>query len=463
MSMRSVMKPGNIPDRPAESKRRASPPCRAARAASKVRSVVRQGSKLIRAAALAAWLSAPSIAGEAPKPGETIGPAEVDRVKDLVSPGVAWLLRRGMSMKIVAHEKTDDPPAFRAATEKYAAQVKLRPDGWIDESTYVAGRPFPKIDPNDPHAAVKVMYDFERSRYATDDLTAKMMDAETGAIVDQGSRHQFSVERHFVIDALRMLKYVGRTEHAPIPALPNPDGFLIKAGQYPIVEPFDLKGVGGIVYRYLDPARNEETWMYMPSLRRVKRISTSQRSQALYGQDVDVDSYGGFAGQIPQFEWKLLGVRPMLAPGHGEELPPKPCTADGGLTFCDHWELLPEVWVVEAIPKVAGYAYGKRVVYVDGETSYIAYTDLYDRAGELWKTGVNYGRYAKKPNPRAALEYPFPRGYNHAFVMADVQLAHGTRAALPGMGFPDEAGWYINIGDVDEHWFTIAALIAAGR
>jgi Protein of unknown function (DUF1329) len=398
-----------------------------------------------------------------PKPGETITGADADRVKDFVSPGVEWLVRRGMTMKIVAYQKTDDPPAFKAATEKYAGQTKLRADGLIDESTYVAGRPFPTIDANDPQAAIKIMYNYERSRYATDDLTTKFLDAETGVIDAKGAKQRFAIERHFVVGALRLLKYIGRTENPPIPALPNPSGFLIKAGQYPILEPFDLKGVGGLVYRYLDPTKLEETWMYMPSLRRVKRISTAQRSTALYGQDVDVDSYGGFAGQIPSFEWKLLGEKRMFAAGHCANLPPEPCKDDGGVSFCDNWELVPRVYVVEGRSRAAGYAYSKRVIFVDAETSYIPYTDLYDAAGQLWRVAVNYGRYSTKPNPRASLSYPFPRGYLPGFVMADIQLSHATRAALPGIGFPDEAGWYVNEGDTDDAWFSIGALIAAGR
>ncbi len=401
------------------------------------------------------------------KPGEVIGKNDADRVKELISPGLDWLLRRGMDMKIIAHEKTEDPPAYRAATEKYSAQVKLRPDGSLDESTYVAGRPFPIIDPNDPQAATKIMYNFERTRYFTDDLTARLFDAETGAIVKQADGSQkYEIERHFVLDGLRILKYVGRTEAAPIPSLPNPGGVFAKAGQYPVIEPFDLKGVGGVGYRYLDATKQDDTWIYLPSLRRVRRLSSAQRSDALFGQDVDVDSYGGYAGQIPWFNWKVLGAKPMLASGHADHLPPEPCKGDGGVTFCENWEELPKVWIVEGIPKFAGYAYSKRVIFVDNETFFITYTDVYDQGGQLWKVAINHGRHATKPNPRAGLTYPFPRDFLMGFVMVDTQLEHGTRAALPGMGFRDEPGWYINQGDkmgVGEDWFTIASLIAAGK
>jgi hypothetical protein len=248
--------------------------------------------------------------------------------------------------------------------------------------------------------------------------------------------------------------------------MPNPLGVLQKAGQYPVLEPYDLRGVGGLWYRYLDPNRQDDTWIYLPSLRRVRRLSSSQRSDALFGQDVDVDSYGGYTGQIPWFEWKLLGQKPMLGSLHGEDFPPKPCKGDGGATFCERWEMRPRVYVIEGKPRLDSYAYSKRLIFVDAENFFILYTDLYDKAGELWKVAVNYVRHDTKPNPNAAVEYPFARDFLYGFVMVDTQLQHGTRAALPGLGFPKEAGWYVNYGDkmgVGEDWFTIGAMVAAGK
>jgi hypothetical protein len=406
-----------------------------------------------------------SEAGRSVEPGEVITRANAGEVRDLVLPGVLRLVEQGMEMRIVEHTPLEDPPAYRVATEKFHAQVKLTPDGVLDEATYVAGRPFPIIDPNDPKAATKIMYNFERSPYFTDDLTSKLFDAETGAVHRHGDGSQFAVERHFVFDALRALRYVGRTENEPIPAMPNPDRVLMKGGSYPILEPFDLKGVGGVTYRYLEPRKHDDTWLYLPSLRRVRRLSTAQRSDALFGQDVDLDSVGGFAGQIPWFDWKLLAVTNGLGVGHGKHLPPKPCETDGGVTFCDDWEVGPG-YVVEGTPKLSGYAYSKRILFVSAETFYIVSTDLFDHRGELWKTAINFGRFDRKPNPRADLEYPFPRTFLYGFVMVDLQLQHATRAAIPGMGFPDEPGWFVNQGSamgVGENWFTIAALIRAGR
>ena len=417
--------------------------------------------------ALAVFSLTSALAAAQVQPGETITKKDAARVKDLVSPGVLWLVERGMDLKIIAHQSTEDPPAYKAATEKYSAQVKLRPDGVLDESTYVAGRPFPLVDANDPQAATKIMYNFERTRAFTDDVTSRLFDAETGQMGrNSDGTASFHIERHFVLDSLRILKYVGRTEAAPIPAMPNPQGVFAKAGQFPVLEPFDLKGVGGLGYRYLDAAKQDDTWIYLPSLRRVRRLSSAQRSDALFGQDVDVDSYGGYAGQIPWFTWKLLGQKPMLGSGHGEHLPPVPCTEDGGATFCENWELSPKMWVIEGTPKFAGYAYSKRVIFVEGEVFYIAYTDMYDHSGQLWKVAINHGRYAKKPNPNAPLEYPFARDFLYGFVMVDTQLQHATRVGLPSNKIAGEEGWYFNLGDKagnTEDVFTISHLIESGR
>jgi hypothetical protein len=49
----------------------------------------------------------------------------------------------------------------------------------------------------------------------------------------------------------------------------------------------------------------------------VRRLSTAQRSDALFGQDTDVDSYYGYAGHIAWMEWKFLGEKEVLGAFHG--------------------------------------------------------------------------------------------------------------------------------------------------
>ncbi|MFT4569181.1 MAG: hypothetical protein ACI8TX_000417 [Hyphomicrobiaceae bacterium] len=402
-------------------------------------------------------------------PGDVITKKNADKIVGLVSPGVEWSVRNGMEMEIVPYERIPMPRDYLAATEKYATQCSIDENNALQN--WVAGRPFPIVDlANDPKGAIKIMYNFQNTHYFSDDLSLHLVDADTGSLYTdaQGNKH-YTVERHFVSDWLRVLQYTGRIQHEPIPAFEdNPDETFRKSGLYPLIEPFDLKGVGGVSYRYLDQVRQDDTWLYLPFVRRVRRMSSAQRSDALFGQDIDVDSYGGYAGQIPWFDWKLIGEKPMLASLHGVRLPPEPCIDDGGMTFCENWEKRPSVYILEGTPKVSNYAYSKRLIYMDKEAYFVIYSDLYDQGGELWKTVMQSIRTSKRPNPNVDYEYDEPRMFIYAFSVIDMQLLHGTRAAIPGIAFPEEPGWYIDIGfdekqSADEEWFTIAGLIAAGR
>src|SRR6516225_4219854 len=84
------------------------------------------------------------------KPGDLITYQNADKIRDLVSPGTLYKVNQGMSMKIVPTSRLDWPPPFKEATEKYSSQVRLS-DDHRSLVAYVAGQPFPLIDPNDPY------------------------------------------------------------------------------------------------------------------------------------------------------------------------------------------------------------------------------------------------------------------------------------------------------------------------
>jgi hypothetical protein len=402
-------------------------------------------------------LTAPAAADVVP--GDKIGPHNVDKVKDLVSPGLEWCIKRGFPITVAETKRVEWPKAYREATEKYSAQVKLSPDGLRMEN-YVAGQPFPNLDPKDPQMAIKIMWNYDYNFFVTDDVDLRNFDADTGAINANGS---MTIERHFMLDHFRRLFWNGRLYVDPKPEKPNPNGYRRQEGLYPILEPFDLKGVGAVSNRYLDPGKQDDSWLYLPSLRRVRRLSTAQRSDALFGQDTDVDSYGGYAGQIGWMSWSYLGEKEMLASGHAQHVPVKwHSTVDWA--FDDLWEKR-KMYVVEGVSKVAQYAYSKRVLFIDKEAWGIPYSDIYDRGGELWKIWINDVTSRKKITENA-IEYPDEMIFAPAIVMVDMQLEHATRASLPSPRFPGEQGWYFNQGEetgVTDDWFTVAALVAAGH
>ena len=422
----------------------------------------------LRPALAALVLLAAGTAHAEVKPGEVINKTNVEKAADVISPGVRAAVENGSELNVVPYQAVPIPRAYKEATEKYAGQATI--DDRNDLRNWVAGRPFPNIDPADPKAAVKIMWNFNRTSYFTDDFSIHLPDADTGAYFrDSEGKPTYQIERHFIVDWSRRLRFQGRLHHDPRPVIAdNPDQVFDKQGFFPLIEPFDLKGVGSVSYRYLDSSKMDDTWLYTPAIRRVRRLSSAQRSDALFGQDIDMDSFGGYAGQTPWFEWKLLGSKPMLASLHGKNLPPKVCPGDGGVTYCEDWEMRPKVWIIEGKPKVSGYAYSKRVIYVDNEAYLIPYSDLYDNNNELWKVVMLNIRTSTQPNPKVNFKYDEERMFVYGFTVLDLQLGHGTRAAIPGMAFPDEAGWYLDRGPeapeaVPASWFSIPALIAAGR
>jgi hypothetical protein len=394
------------------------------------------------------------------QPGDVITKANADKVKDLVSPGMLWCVQHGWPMKIVAAKPIPLRTAFKEATEKYSGQVKLGADG-LGLQNYVAGRPFPNIDPNDKQAAIKIMHNFSL-QVTIDDLDLRNFDADTGPISDD---RPLQVERHFLIDHFRRLSYVGRLYVDPKPEIPNNEGFQYKETLHPLIEPFDLKGVGFTYYRYLDPSKQDDSWLYLPSLRRVRRLSTAQRSDALFGQDTDQDSYGGYAGQIAWMDWKLLATKDALGAFHTSAFPVKWVEGANDWAFDGEWEQRP-MYIVEGASKLPQYAYSKRVIYVDKEQFLIPYSDMYDRGGQLWKIWVNDFSYRKEAYPGSPMKYDEETPFGPAIVMVDMQLQHATKASLPSHRFPGEPGWYWHQGAKEgttEDQFTIAELIGSGH
>src|SRR6267142_2977661 len=98
-------------------------------------------------AIMAAFINTPASAQV--RPGDFITPDNAYKVKDLVTPGQYLRVMHGMSIKVAPTERIDWPPPYKDATEKYSSQVRLTPDH-RSLVGYVAGQPFPLIDPNDP-------------------------------------------------------------------------------------------------------------------------------------------------------------------------------------------------------------------------------------------------------------------------------------------------------------------------
>ncbi|HYB97841.1 MAG TPA: DUF1329 domain-containing protein [Candidatus Limnocylindrales bacterium] len=418
------------------------------------------GPLLIASLIFAAFV-APSTEAGVPPPGTVIDAGNVKEYSDVISPSIEWIVERGAEIKVGPYKKVEMPPPFVAATEQYSAQVKISPDS-THLINHVAGLPFTTVSPEDPQAGAKHMFNFNAA-IAVDDLDLRNFDCDTGAVGKGGD--PVRVERHFLIDHIRRLYFRERVQVDPKPEMPNRDNVRYKEALYPLIEPFDLKGTGFTFNRYIDHTRQDDTWLYLPQLRRVRRLSSAQRSDALFGQDTDQDSYAGYAGNVGWFNWKYLGEKTLLGSFHAEKIPVAWQEPSGDFMHSSAWEPR-KVWVVEGKAKFPQYAYGKRVIYLDQDSYRIPFTDIYDTNNELWKVWINNFMYATHPFPGAKYGFDYEVSYNPSITMVDMQLEHATYCALPSARFPGEQGWYVNLGDKEgttESYFELSAIIAAGR
>jgi hypothetical protein len=396
------------------------------------------------------------------KPG-VITPTNAAQVKDLVSPGVYYAVTHGMRMEIIAPERVDWPPPYREATEKYAQQVRLTNDHH-SMAGYVAGQPFPLIDPNDPYVAQKIIWNNVFRPISSDDYDLRFYDCQS-EYVRPGQNQR-------MIDDIEIGHYagynlVGRTEVEPMPVDPDfkESGRLWLFALYPFLAPQEARGTGLIRYRYADPNRSDDGWNWTPGTRRVHRVNESILSSATGAQSFDPDHYSGFNPKTEQYNYKFLGDKQMLATMHAQQSPETTCPYDGGATACpEAWEPR-HIYIVEATPRRGnnGGALDKLTnIYIDSEVWFEPYIDTYDQKGHLWRTHIYWLAYRDRPVPDARVAiYPFKREFVVGAASIDTQGNFSTMCYLPGQNTPERECWYINMGAIDKSFFTVKAMVAA--
>ncbi|MGE4608502.1 MAG: DUF1329 domain-containing protein [Myxococcota bacterium] len=278
--------------------------------------------------------------------------------------------------------------AYDAATVKHKGESRIGPDNSLEG--YVTGQPFPIEDIDclgDPQAGVKIMWD-HNYRWTGAGGGAKFF----YSYWDRGEQLPLYYEG--------WAKSV-RLSHRPEAQYEASGGDVFrgekrKTASGPVVEaPFDARGIMLLTYRYKSSdkpqseAKNDDTWVYVPTLRRVRRISTAQRTDAVAGTDFTFDDLFSFSGIVPQYEWQCLGERKIVGPTNTmvKAYPYEKEHNFGpyGLSFSDdRWELRDAI-VVRMIPKNQDHPYHHKDIYLDKQTLNSLYSFAYDQKEELWK------------------------------------------------------------------------------
>jgi len=129
-------------------------------------------------------------------------------------------------------------------------------------------------------------------------------------------------------------------------------------------KPRDVKGTAFLSFSH--PQANDDQWLYLPALKRVKRISSRNKSGPFMGSEYAFEDLSSF--EIEKYTYKYLGDD----------------TLNGLATF-----------KVEQYPLDENSGYTRRIVWVDQLAHRIQKIDFYDRKNSLLKTlsYLNYQQY----------------------------------------------------------------------
>jgi hypothetical protein len=167
-------------------------------------------------------------------------------------------------------------------------------------------------------------------------------------------------------------------------------------------EPRDVKGTALLTFTHILQA--DDQWLYLPALKRVKRISSSNKSGPFMGSEF---AYEDFTSQeVKKYAYKWLRDEPC-----------------GDLTC----------FVIERYPQYENSGYTRQIVWIDQAEYRVQKVEFYDRKDELLKilTLSDYRQYLDK----------FWRA--HDLDMVNQQTGKSTRLTWSGYQFR------VGLGDGD--------------
>jgi hypothetical protein len=345
-------------------------------------SLVKKSQALIATLVLLLHLYADLSAAEVEvRPGDIIGPHNWQKVEGMVGENLLNRIKAGYTLKIKEPSSRKFPREYLLATEENSGRVTLGSDGQL--LNYVSGIPFPKITPADPHAGLKLAWNFFR-RWVGDDF-------KDGGGTATGKASSFTIERDGAerrSDVIRHeIKTRGRVTLDPRPVLPgyeHIDWMVIRADEYPR----DTAGTTTLETRYVDPSRDDDLYIYVPSIRRVRRAPPTQRCATLAPTEFNYDDINSFNGKITNFKYRMLGQKRMLGNFSQKTIPFERKSGDY-LPTKEDWEIV-DTYVLEITPKNPDYCYPKKILYIDQLTNNAIWVIVLDAEGVLWKEQFNF-------------------------------------------------------------------------
>jgi hypothetical protein len=375
-----------------------------------------------------------------------------DKIEDLVTEKLAWQIQNWeLKMELKDYEKFEFPPEMQAYTQQFKDTVKLS-DGGRKLENYQAGIPFPdELDPKDPLSAWKVIWNTMYGRHIGDCIRTPNF----AYVLVDGKR---GYERMQVGEWANYY-YKNRTKIPPVPVHETDDNYYLKNLLF-FVYPFDIRGLGVLALKY-DDERLEQSWAYLRSVRRIRRLSSAAWMDPIGGTDQLYDDQEIWNARPEWYDsFNYLGKKKMLIVRNMPYLiweEDEKSVIDQfplmDLKTAPYWQPLSlwepaQVHVLETIPP-KHHPYSKKTIYIDDEEWKPLLSEMYDRKGEFWKFFHVGG--APKPDPWGREWVISVNGH-----IQDYQKMHCTQ-------WNNSKDFNMNTEGLTVDFFTVDRLKAAGK
>ncbi len=310
------------------------------------------------------------------------------------------------------------PKTYMEATEKYSGQVKIveLPDGGLTLNNYQGGMPFP--NPTEAHVGWKILANVWY-RYLPHLIVDTYGD---GCAVDSTG----TVNCSAALIVNRQLAY--NTDPGTPASYPEAEG-KFSSEYLMVLEPEQKRYTATLTISYADPAKPEDVYLFLPSLRRYQPVSAAARCAPNQGTDSTQEDYRfGFNSNITEAKVDYLGEKKILTM-MDYQMPAGrfPDNFDMPLGWptpsWGKWQLR-DVYVISVskIPsKASGYCYGKRVMYIDKATYAPLWEDLADSNMKAWRVFGLFLRSVDAPGIG-----PVTASGASVWAFWDVQRQHAT-------------------------------------
>jgi hypothetical protein len=259
-------------------------------------------------------------------PGDVIDSSNWQKAEGLLPQPVLDWVKRGEFILDIGELDVEDPTKIRSdyvlkAFETNRGKYAIDEEGGVVEkktgklATFMVGFPFTELDPKDPMVVEKLMYNHLYGQHVNGFFKFRFQLIWVAA-------------SGFERDVDCAWQGASLTGYPEAEKIRNPEG-VEKYSIMVVRKPYDLSGTAIMTHRFLSPTKSDNTFGYIPAIRRVRRMSAANRSDAFIGSDECVDDVNGYDGKVPAFDWKLLrgqealiailpGVYPYVQNRYGE-------------------------------------------------------------------------------------------------------------------------------------------------